>query len=1042
MVYHAGVTRLHENLPDLIAREAEQRCLDTALDSLQAGRGTVVLIAGEPGIGKSSLARWAAARARDSGMAVAWGFCWEAGHAPPYWPWTQCLRSVLQERELPASLLRSVAQWLPEAAGSGESARLQPEQARFRLLESARSLVMSAAAPGPLVLILEDLHAADYDSLLLLQHLCPHLAELPVLLIGTFREGEAQLSGEASPLWRCARTAIVLRPRAFDHEAITAFLRRTGTTSAGAGLASRVYEITEGNPLFVAEISTLLDREPGVTLAPELPASLQQVIHQHLEALPPDCRALMAAASVLGREFDAAALAEMVEQPEEDVLRRLQPAILAGLLRATSAGSYRYTHIFHRDVLYAGLEPVLRARLHRQRARSLQRALDAGMSGHAAELAQHLAESGPGSRAAAVRAWRQAARHARERLAFTESCALYRQAMQAFGAGPGAEPAERCALMLEWARAELETGHLDTGRNLCAEVFELAVAMESPESMARAALTYGSVFVIGQVDPALIRMLQQALDALGKRNDSLRARLQARLAAALQPAADPSGPIRMAREAVDLARRAGDRQALFDALASAVSALADFGPAREREPLNREYAELAHAYGDVTAEFRAHALLMIDAIERADAHALEAEIDACERLARQIDLPHYHWRVESARALQASIAGDFTQARRRIDRAAEHAARAGDAAADITLAIQDFCRMSEAGEPGVAQFEAIWSRIEDACERTGVDDLFLRPLMARHLLRGGHAGAAQAICGSGATERLIVMGQWSDLEMVAACAVLAGDRALALRLRPLLEPFAAVCSHVGLYGMTWNGPIARTLGLLCQMLDETEAARTHLETARELALRIGARWMAEQISAEIATLVDPRVPEHPATGPVAPNDTLTLQPAGEIFHLTFRGRQAMLQPTRGMEWLAMLIGSPGREWHVLDLAATPGSPRDNTGTGPALDEQARRAYRQRLRAIEEDLEEARDRHDDGQIEKLLAEQDLLQRELGRAFGFGGRARPAGQAAERARVNVTRRLRDAIRRIRERIPEAGEYLDKTVKTGRYCSYTPV
>ena len=1027
---------------ELIARAAEQQNLDAALKRVRTGRGGVALIAGEPGIGKSSLARWAAAQARTMGLGVAWGFCWEAGRAPPYWPWTQCLRSVLEERKLPAQLLRAVAQWQPGIAERADASRLTPDQARFRLLDSARALVSAAAEAGPLLIILEDLHAADHDSLLLLEYLCPHLESLAVLLIGTFREGEAHLSGETSPLWRCARNAIVLRPRAFDLVAIQAFLARVSDTLPDGALASRVQEITEGNPLFVAEISALLGREAVTQVPTALPASLQQVIRQHLEVLPATSRELLAQAAVLGREFDVASLTELAGQSEEVILGALQPAVLAGLLRAADPGRFRFTHIFYRDTLYAGLEPARRAQLHLQRAHSLQRAVDAGLSGHFAELAEQLAAAGPRLRPDAVKAWRKAARHARDRLAFTESCELYRHAMEAFGAGPGADPSERCQLMLEWARVELESGRLESGRNLCSEAFSIGAAMESTGIMAQAALTYGSAFVIGRVDPVLIRLLRQSLQALGAGDNGLRARLQARLAAALQPAADPSEPIRMAREAIALARRTGDDEALYEVLASAVSALADFAPANERMPLNREYAELARARGDVTAEFRAHALLMIDAIECADAAAFEAAIEACERLARQIGLPHYDWRVESARALQACIAGDFESAGRRIERASEHAARAGDAVAEMTLAIQEFCRMSEAGQLGAAEFEAMWSRIETACSRAGAEDLYLRPLVARHLLRQGDTRAAQAVCGPGATERLIAMHQFCDLEMVGACAALSGDVALAARIRPLLEPCAGSCSHAGLYGMTWNGPIARTLGLLCHLLGDEAAARIHLENARQVALRMGADWMAQRIEGELREIGTSPAPMPAATAPSARPEALSLQPDGEVYVLGFRGQTALLQPTRGMEWLAQLVGSPGREWHVLDLASPAGTPLDDAGTGPLLDDRARRAYRQRLRALEDEIAEARERHDADGAEKLLAERESLQRELVRAFGIDGRSRPAGQAAERARVNVTRRLRDAIRRIAGQFPEAGAYLEKTVKTGRYCSYTPL
>jgi hypothetical protein len=140
--------------------------------------------------------------------------------------------------------------------------------------------------------------------------------------------------------------------------------------------------------------------------------------------------------------------------------------------------------------------------------------------------------------------------------------------------------------------------------------------------------------------------------------------------------------------------------------------------------------------------------------------------------------------------------------------------------------------------------------------------------------------------------------------------------------------------------------------------------------------------------------------------------------------------------------LFRLVSQPDQDIHVLDLSSAGGTATDSGDAGPALDEQARLQYRRRVRELEEELEEATELADHGRSDALRDELDFITRELARAFGLGGRQRPSGSAAERARINVRRRIKDAIQRIEEQLPEAARHLDNTIKTGSYCRYAPV
>jgi class 3 adenylate cyclase len=182
---------------------------------------------------------------------------------------------------------------------------------------------------------------------------------------------------------------------------------------------------------------------------------------------------------------------------------------------------------------------------------------------------------------------------------------------------------------------------------------------------------------------------------------------------------------------------------------------------------------------------------------------------------------------------------------------------------------------------------------------------------------------------------------------------------------------------------------------------------------------------------------------------------------GEYWTVSFAGTTCRLKDARGLHYLAHLLQHPHREVHVLtlitlsaDLNEGPAHalllqdsslPFDLTegfsDAGEILDPQARAAYKQRLSELQEELAEAQNFHDLGRSEQLATEIDFLTHELASAVGLGGRARRAGSPAERARVNITRAVKIALRKITEHHPALGRHLTTTLKTGTYCSYTP-
>jgi hypothetical protein len=163
---------------------------------------------------------------------------------------------------------------------------------------------------------------------------------------------------------------------------------------------------------------------------------------------------------------------------------------------------------------------------------------------------------------------------------------------------------------------------------------------------------------------------------------------------------------------------------------------------------------------------------------------------------------------------------------------------------------------------------------------------------------------------------------------------------------------------------------------------------------------------------------------------------------GDVWTVRFGERSALVRDSKGLRMLARLIRQPDRDIHVLDLSGTGAAIADSGDAGPVLDAQARRQYQERVRELQEELEEADELNDQGRADAIRDELDFIARELSRAFGLGGHERTSGSAAERARVNVRRRIKDALQRVDEQLPGAGRYLENTIKTGSYCRYSPM
>ena len=397
----------------LVGRTEEVRRLQEAVAAALGGRGTNVLLHGEPGIGKTRLAQEAATQAARGGAVVGRGVCVEGNVTAAYWPWTHAVRSLLEELapvDLPspvhealselAQLDPSLARWTGGAPAPPPLA--DPELARSRLQRAALDAVLCLAARRPVCVVLEDLQWADQSSLQLLSLLAPELAGAAVLLVVTYRDQEVgpALAATLSALRRQSDTVDVA-VTGLDEASIHRFVELAAGRSVSEAVAASVASRTSGNPLFIGELTRLLHsegtlHEDAVRQAP-VPAGVREVIGRRLERLPAQTTTVLTVAAIIGRRFGLGLLERVTELSEDDLLDWVESGVATGLVvePAGSIGTYEFTHDLVRDTLQVTIGGTRRARLHAKVAQALLDVGDDSDPTRPFEVAHHLLEALP-----------------------------------------------------------------------------------------------------------------------------------------------------------------------------------------------------------------------------------------------------------------------------------------------------------------------------------------------------------------------------------------------------------------------------------------------------------------------------------------------------------------------------------------------------------------------------------------------------------------------------------------------------------------------
>ena len=494
----------------------------------------------------------------------------------------------------------------------------------------------------------------------------------------------------------------------------------------------------------------------------------------------------------------------------------------------------------------------------------------------------------------------------------------------------------------------------------------------------------------------------------------------------------------------------------------------DLGDPEERARANAEAVRLASDLDEPVEGWRGSLRLCFDHVERGAFDEARVALEAAHDLAERLDLPHYRWPVRAAMAMLALHRGDRTEAERLRGEAQAFAERAGDGGAQRPLLLQEMQQRRFEGRADQAR--AMLPRVRAAMAPLRFGE-FLVPLLDGALGAATDDGPSDARM-LRACDRSIDLRDLSLLELVVEIPAATSDRERAARIAQTLVPRGRRFASWGQLGMTVGPPGAYLLGRLAMAGGRYAEAVEQLRDAGETVRRTGPSILEPMIAAALAEACDAAgdasgaaeararlrdaarrlgmdgwgadrtLPiERPAPAAPPREEPVALRRDGEGWALHARGRVLRMRDTRGVQLLARLVAEPGRSFHVLDLVSPTGRAADvDAGdAGEAIDAQARDAYRARVRGLREELAEADEWNDTGRAERIRAELEAIEAELARALGLGGRPRRDKGAAERARVNVQRRLRDALDRIAKQDPELASEMRDRLNTGMSCVF---
>ncbi len=850
-----------------VGRTRELQDLRDSLDGALSGAGRLYLIAGEPGIGKTRLADELVRYANERGVLAIWGRCWEGGGASAYWPWRQivrgCLRTgdasrLIAEMGSCAHDLTNVAPEAREYISEGhEMAPLpsDPEQARFRLFDSVATFLRLVSTYRPLVVLLEDLHAADLPSLLLLRFVARNLSDAGILMVGTYRDAELrQATTQAELLGQLASDSLRISLRGLNADEVRELLKIEHGEKIADETISAVYQATDGNPLFVHEISRstlaqeVLEAKHTGSNTLLIPKGVRAAIERHLAPLSNAAKQALTTASVIGREFEFAVLQRVAGVEVEELIDAIAEARNAGLIIGLPdrLGRYRFSHSLVRDAVYEDMPAASVARLHTRIGEVLEEIHRGDPDVSLSEVAHHFLQGAAagGDPARAVEYTKRAAEYAASTLAYEEAERLYQMALRASRHQQVPDEAQRCELLIGLAEVQDRAGNIATARETFKTVADLAVQVNAPEMLGRAALGIGTMAPdFHAVDTESVTLMRRALDALGENDSAIKAELLAQLAVKLYMSHDRRYREELIAQAVATARSIGDQRCLLFVLNAKRRALWETENLKERLATMTEALQLAQQCGDREEALRALHLQIGDLTELGDLDSARAGLSTFIRSAQKLRQPWYLWVAAYLEASLALLEGRLEEAERLANEALMLGQNLGSAdpmytySAQVAVLYREKGRLNEVESlfashaernPGIPVFRCTTAYIR---VELGRDPEVRREF--DYLMSAGF----DALPRRGVDWPVVVM-------LLSEMCCHLRDTSRAPIIYELMLPYAD--RNLTSFHIVAFGSAATSLGKLATLMERFDAAADHFEHALRFNDRIGARpWLAD-----------------------------------------------------------------------------------------------------------------------------------------------------------------------------------------------------
>ena len=850
-----------------IGRDAEMAALQTRWKEVELGGRHLVLLGGEPGIGKTRLAAELAARIHSEGGMVLAGRC-DEGMGVPYQPFVEALRHYVTHAPAPLRLGRhagELGRLVPElpqlVAGLPEPLRSDPETERYRLFDALSGWLVDASAETPVLLVLDDLHWAAKPTVLLLRHLLRAADAARLLVAATYRDTDqgaafADFLADLSRLEDAERMAVT----GLNADGVAAFLEAASghaLDAEGAALAKAVWRETEGNCFFVAEVlrhlseTGALEQRDGRWVSGggsvPIPEGVRDVIARRLARLPEDTNRMLTGASVIGLEFEAAVVQAVGGFDEDSVVDALEAATGARLIVELPAAlpRYRFSHALVRTTLYERLSAARRQSLHRRTAEAIEVIQLNHLDDHLTALTHHWSQAGVAAKAADYA--RRAADRALAQLAHDEAAAFYSQALAL--TAPDGDDATRTELLISLGDAQRRAGYPDH-RGTLLKAAGLAERRGDAEALARAALSNSRLYFSGllEFDQERINVLEKALAATGGTVSATRARLFASLAVELVWSVPWERRAVLSDEALRLARDVGDPDTLAIVLINRFYAINAPENLSDRIADAVDLLELAVQLADPVLRFMAEFIRARAAIESGAADELAAHLPKAEALAAEAGQPTFEWMLGWLTSARLLLAGSVSDAEAAVTANLALGTETGQPDAERLFLLQLTPIRYEQGRLG--ELEPQLSEI--SARLTAIPQLASLAALAACQLgedsAGTHHDRLRAIAFEMPRHPL-------GLALVCVAAEVTrhlGDLSSADRLYERLAPYP---SSFGLLAGSPTGCTAYYLGMLATMIGRFDAAEGHFRQASAIYERVGARAFLARLRAEWARML-------------------------------------------------------------------------------------------------------------------------------------------------------------------------------------------